>query len=114
MTLVDLNGIIIHAISTINQGSVSVALRPEDITLYTHPDGKMSARNVLTGLIADIKPYGIISHVIVACGRLSLAVQVTWQSVRELNLDTGKEVIISFKASSVHVMPHEQESCCET
>lgn len=114
MTRIDLDGIIIHGISAIHQGLVSVALRPEDITLHTHPDGKMSARNVLTGLIAEIKPYGIISHVIVSCGRLSLAVQVTWQAVRELNLDTGKEVIISFKASSVHVMPHGQESCSDT
>jgi tungstate transport system ATP-binding protein len=107
MILVDLGGVTIRAMSRIQQGNVTIALRPEDITLYTRPDGSMSARNVIPGIITEIKPYGIISHVMVACGRISLAVQVTWQAVRDLGLSNDQEVILSFKAPSVHVMPDE-------
>ncbi|NLW75352.1 MAG: ABC transporter ATP-binding protein [Methanomicrobiales archaeon] len=112
MILVDLGGVTLHALSSIQSGRVTVALRPEDITLYNEPDGKMSARNVIQGRITGIKPYGIISHVIVSCGSISLAVQVTWQSIRDLNLAKGQDVILSFKAPSVHVMPEENDNGC--
>ena len=85
------------------------ALKGEDITLYGEPDGRMSARNVISGRITEIRPYGIISHVMVSCQGLPLAVQVTWQAVRDMNLSEGQEVLLSFKAPSVHVMP--AESC---
>ena len=111
MILVDLGGVMVHALSSIRSGQVTVALRPEDITLYSEPDGKMSARNVIPGVITEIKPYGIISHVIVSCGEIALAVQVTWQAVRDLSLSTGQEVLLSFKAPSVHVMPFENSTC---
>jgi tungstate transport system ATP-binding protein len=114
ITLVDLGGVTVHAISAIQNGRVTVALRPEDITLYREPDGKMSARNVLTGVITEIRPYGIISHVIVSCKEIPLAVQVTWQAVRDLNLAKGQEVILSFKAPSVHVMPYEDSTCSQS
>jgi len=111
MILIDLGGITVHAISNIQTEQVMVAIRPEDITLYSEPDGKMSARNVISGVISDIRPYGIISHVFVSCGEVSLAVQVTWQAVRDMKLTKDKEVFLSFKAPSVHVMPHEEISC---
>jgi len=114
MILVDLGGVTLHAISSIQSGRVTVALRPEDITLYPEPDGKMSARNVIPGVITEIRPYGIINHVIVACGQISLAVQVTWQAVRDLNLARGQEVLLSFKAPSVHVMPYEETACSQS
>jgi tungstate transport system ATP-binding protein len=107
---INLSGTMVYALSQITSGKVTVAIRPEDITLYNEPDGKMSARNVLTGTITEIRPYGIISHVMVQVSSISLAVQITWQSVREMNLITGKNVLISFKAPSVHVMPYEENS----
>lgn len=111
ITLVDMGGVTLHAISSIQSGQVTVAIRPEDITLYSEPDGKMSARNVISGVITGIKPFGIITHVIVSCGEISLAVQVTWQAVRDLSLKQGQDVLLSFKAPSVHVMPYEASSC---
>ncbi len=108
MTLVDLGGIRVRALSAVQTRDVMVAIRPEDITIYSEPDGKMSARNILTGTVTEIRPYGIISHVTVACNGISLAVQVTWQAIRDLGLVDGQEVMLSFKAPSVHVMPSEE------
>ena len=107
ITLVDVGGVILHAISSIQSGPVTVAIRPEDITLYSEPDGKMSARNVISGVITGIRPFGIITHVVVSCGDISLAAQVTWQAVRDMDLAPGQDVLLSFKAPSVHVMPNE-------
>ncbi|MFH0968515.1 MAG: ABC transporter ATP-binding protein, partial [Methanobacteriota archaeon] len=109
---IQIGGVTIHALSDISSGKVTVAIRPEDITLYNDPDGKMSARNVLQGSISEIRPFGIISHAIVSVGEISLSVQVTWQSVRDMDLYVGRDVIISFKAPSVHVMPYEENSVC--
>jgi len=105
---INLSGVEVHALGPDHVGMVTVAIRPEDITIYNEPDGIMSARNVLTGRIKDIRPFGIISHVMVTCGEITFAVQVTWQSVREMDLKSGKDVVISFKAPSVHVMPYEE------
>lgn len=114
MILIDLGGVTVHAMSSLQNGRVTVAIRPEEITLYTNPDGKMSARNVLNGVIMDIKPYGIISHVIVTCSQISLVVQVTWQAVRDMDLERGQEVLLSFKAPSVHVMPYDESYRCQS
>ncbi|MDD1728818.1 MAG: ABC transporter ATP-binding protein [Methanospirillum sp.] len=110
MMRVDLGGVTVLAMNTLPDDRVIVAIRPEDITLYNEPDGKMSARNVISGTITGIRPYGIISHVMVACGQIVLAVQVTWQAVRDMSLTPGQEVILSFKAPSVHVMPDDESS----
>ncbi len=111
---IDVSGTVIHALGTADKEMVSVAIRPEDITLYNEPDGKMSARNVLYGKITGIKPFGIICHVMTTCGEITLAVQVTWQSVKEMNLKEGQEIILSFKAPSVHVMPLDEHETCRS
>ncbi|PWR69661.1 ABC transporter ATP-binding protein [Methanospirillum lacunae] len=101
---IDLGGIIIYAVSSMTEKEVMVAIRPEEITVHTNESGKTSARNVLTGIITEIEPYGIINHVLVSCNGIILASQVTLQSVREMNLRPGLEVQLSFKAPSVHLM----------
>ncbi len=102
---VDLGGIIIYGLGSYSEDEVMVAIRPEEITLHVEETGKISARNIVSGFISDIQPYGIISHVIVNCSGIFLTTQVTWQSIRDLNLKPGIEVKLSFKAPSVHLMP---------
>jgi tungstate transport system ATP-binding protein len=102
---VDLKGISVYAMGSLSEEEVMVAIRPEEITLHLDETGKISARNIVTGIISDIQPYGIISHVIVDCNGTFLITQVTWQSVRDMNLKVGIEVKLSFKAPSVHLMP---------
>lgn len=102
---VDLGGISVYAIGSDSEREVMVAIRPEEITLHLEEIGKISARNIVPGIISEIQPYGIISHVVVNCNGISLISQVTWQSVRDMNLKVGNEVKLSFKAPSVHLMP---------
>ena len=108
LSVILVHGVEIHAISNVPAGTnVRIAIRPEEITLHTSPDRWSSARNVIFGTIEAVKPFGIISHVSVKSGELTLSVQVTWQSIRELDLKPGVEAVLSFKAPSVHIMPEE-------
>ncbi len=107
------HGTEIHAIGDIPIGTqVRIAIRPEEITLHTGPDRWSSARNIIFGTIEAVRPFGIISLISVKSGDLSLSVQVTWQSIRELDLKPGVEVALSFKAPSVHIMPEENDHAC--
>jgi len=113
MSVILSHGIEIHAIGDIPVGTqIRMAIRPEEITLHTGPDRWSSARNVLFGTIDAVRPFGIISLISVKSGELALSVQVTWQSIRELDLKPGVEVVLSFKAPSVHIMPEENDHAC--
>lgn len=102
------HGAEIHAIGTFPVGTkVKIAIRPEEITVHTGPDRFSSARNVIAGTIEKIIPVGIISRIRIRSGDLALSAQVTWQSVRELDLRPGDRVYLSFKVPSVHIMPDE-------
>ncbi|HOJ97448.1 MAG TPA: TOBE domain-containing protein, partial [Methanospirillum sp.] len=87
-------------------------IRPEEITLHTGPDQWSSARNILFGVVEAVRPFGIISLIRVKSGDLILSVQVTWQSIKELDLKSGVQVSLSFKAPSVHIMPDENSYEC--
>ncbi|WP_373839983.1 ABC transporter ATP-binding protein [Methanospirillum sp.] len=103
----------IHAISDIPEGTmVRLAIRPEEITLYTGPAQLSSARNVISGTVTDIRPFGIISLIGVKSGDLNLSAQVTWQSINELDLKPGIQVVLSFKAPSVHIMQEGNHHGC--
>jgi molybdopterin-binding protein len=63
-----------------------------------------SARNQLTGKIVKVFPFGSQSRVTIDCG-VPLAAIITRRSWEELGLAIGKEVLTSFKASSVRLVP---------
>jgi molybdate/tungstate transport system ATP-binding protein len=81
--------------------TANVALRPEDIiiTLEKIPS---SARNSFSGKIKGIIDKGPIIRLDVDIG-VEVIVYITHQSFVDLKLNIGSEVIISFKASAVHV-----------
>jgi len=81
-----------------------VCLRPEDVVLAP-PDGVMSssARNRLPGVVTRVVPAGAQARVTVDCGFPLVAV-VTRQSLEELGLVVGTQVVASFKASAVHLI----------
>jgi tungstate transport system ATP-binding protein len=85
---------------------VRLAIRPEDVTLaMPHgPIGATSARNVLTGTIAQITVTDTGVRVLVECG-FPLVATVTARSMAELGLVEGMPVAALFKASAVHVIP---------
>ncbi len=107
-------GVEIYALCDLPKGrDVTVAIRPEEITIHKDQDRGSSARNNISGIIQEIRPSGIISFIMVQAGNLVLSAQVTMRSIKELDLIPGGEVVLSFKASSVHIMPqHDGEDIC--
>jgi molybdopterin-binding protein len=82
-----------------------VCLRPEDVVL-SPVDGAVptSARNRLRGTIRRVSAAGPLARVTVDCGFPLIAV-ITNRSLEELGLTVGQDVVASFKASAVHVIP---------
>ena len=98
LTVVDTGKILIESTDTKN-GNVHATIRPEDITLST----KMittSARNEFKGNITEIYDQGTIIKLTVDVGE-SLVLVLTRQSFLDLDLNIGKNVFVSFKATAV-------------
>ena len=83
---------------------VTLAIRPEDVTLYNvhMPHEMSSAMNSFTGVIIDIQDIGIFKKVEIDCG-FKLVSFVTQNSIERLGLAEGKNITASIKASSVHL-----------
>ena len=84
---------------------VLICLRPEDVTIWP-VDGyrASSARNHIHGKIIRLASQGALVRLVIDCG-FQLVALVTRASVEELTLAEGKEVVASFKASAVHLIP---------
>ncbi len=104
---IDVKGGQVQAVSRLGTGSnVTVYLHYEDITISLPASDTVasSARNQLRGRITRLLPVGSQLRVSIDCG-LNLTAIITRHSEEELGLETGLEVIASFKASSVHLIP---------
>ncbi len=100
------NGMKIEALGTATVGErVLVCLRPEDLVIR-RLDGRFgleSARNHLEGRVEDATPLGAQYRVRIACGFPVIAL-VTKQSFDDLGLEHGTPVVVTFKASAVHLI----------
>ncbi|MDA8219854.1 MAG: ABC transporter ATP-binding protein [Dehalococcoidales bacterium] len=98
--------LMIQAVSDWQAGQrVLVLLRPEDVTL-TLWDGEVrpsSARNALRGVISRLMPLGPLARVVVDCG-FPLVVLITHQSLLDMGLAPGVEILASFKATAIHLI----------
>ena len=99
---IDIGGVIVEAITKKN-GNCTVGIRPDDIIISKSPL-KSSMRNVLRGKISDFIDMGSLVSLMVEVNGLSFVTLITKRSFIEMKLDRGKEVYISFKASSVHII----------
>jgi molybdopterin-binding protein len=85
---------------------VLVVLRPEDVTL-SKPDEhqpETSARNRLHGRITRVTMLGYQARIAVDCGFPLVAV-ITKQSLDEMGIAPGQEIVATFKAHAVHLIP---------
>lgn len=99
---------ILEAVSAYNEGDdVFVCVRPEDVTVSKHIDPN-SARNHFKAVIINIEPWRLEYKVSLDCG-FDLAASVTAQSVKSLGLSSGGEVIVSFKATAVHLIRRKSQ-----
>ena len=103
LVTVDVDGAAIEAISEFSVGDkVYVIIRPEDIT-FTLAKETSSARNVFQVEITRMTAVGQLVRIEADCGFPLLGV-VTKRSAEELNLNLGKKIYASFKATAVHVI----------
>jgi tungstate transport system ATP-binding protein len=86
--------------------TVLVGVRPEHVTLSLRSDNASSARNTFTGTVTKVMPRGPFFKIELDCG-FFLAAFVTAQSLSELELQPGKTVVASFKATAVHLIRKE-------
>jgi tungstate transport system ATP-binding protein len=86
--------------------AVRVCLRPEAITLQPAAEAAIhsSARNALSGVVQEVRPRGAEARVVVDCG-FPLVVLVTRMSAEEMGLAPGVQVLATFKATAVHLLP---------
>ncbi len=131
IALVDVGQCQIEAVSAVQPGrSVLCCLRPEDVTLWSidgrgsgagqvarrlsgSPDTSAagaparfvsSARNQLPGRVSRTVSQGSLMRVSIDCG-IPLVASITRASAADMELEEGKKVIATFKASAVHVIP---------
>ena len=112
----------LEAVSEYNVGdNVFVCIRPEDVTISPQIDvqfGLSSARNYFKAKIINIEGWGLRYKIILDCGfnpegiglpihfkkGPNLVVSVTKQSIEILNLKIGKETMVFFKATAIHLI----------
>ena len=77
----------------------------DDITISkaTVEVAQSSARNRLNGTITRVFPLGSQVRVTADCS-FPLTALITWRSYEELGLEIGREVTVSFKATSVRII----------
>jgi len=92
--------VIVGAFST--EGTTTVHVRPEDI-IVSRRVIVSSARNNLHGKIVGVEELEAIVRLRVDVG-VVFTVQITRRSLDEMRLNVGKEVYLTFKASSVRLL----------
>ena len=99
----------VEALGNVEKGErVLCCIRPENI-IISHDNAMegTSVRNNLPAKIVKIIPQGPFFKVHLDCG-FFLASYVTQQSLKNLSLQEGKNVTVSFKATAVHVIRREK------
>jgi tungstate transport system ATP-binding protein len=100
---IDVQGQLIEGVSTCQPGgAVNVCIRPEDIILAVAKP-TTSARNVFPGRITGMLLAGPLVRVSLDCG-FPLTALITKMSADNLQLEVGKTVYASFKATAIHVI----------
>lgn len=96
----------LEAVGDLSVGrTVLFCIRPDDVTLWSEEHLPLSsARNRLSGRIIKISPRGPQVQIVVDCG-FPMRVLITRSSAREMALEPGKSVSLTFKASAVHLIP---------
>ncbi|MCW7075863.1 MAG: tungstate ABC transporter ATP-binding protein WtpC [Candidatus Syntrophoarchaeum sp.] len=105
LSIIDLGGIEISALSDLEVGSrVNAFLRPEEITI-SKVSQKTSARNNIEAKIEKIVNLGAVVRIELDSGLVALTSR---RSAEELGLERGAEIYASFKATAVHVVTRDR------
>jgi len=85
-------------------GRAAAVIRPEDILVSESPIAS-SARNSFRGPILAVADLGAVMALSVDCSGFVFTVFVTRISCAQMNLAAGTHVSLTFKATSVHLLP---------
>lgn len=90
-------------------GHAVACIPPEDVVLLTTaPQHDLSLRNVLPGVVKEVRPDGRMLRVSVASDGLDIAALVTKAAFEELGLSVGAPVAAAFKAAALHPIPRHE------
>ncbi|HEX7502263.1 MAG TPA: ABC transporter ATP-binding protein [Acidobacteriota bacterium] len=103
-TMLDCGPLAIEVVSERAAGRAVAVIRPEDILVSLKPIAS-SARNSFRGTVLAAADLGAVMALHVDCGGIVFTVFVTRISWTELDLATGARVSLTFKATSVHLLP---------
>ncbi|HET9425843.1 MAG TPA: ATP-binding cassette domain-containing protein [Gemmatimonadaceae bacterium] len=95
-------GLTMYAIGDALPGPINAVIRAEEVAISTEP-ASSSVRNQFRGSVSEIAPAGAITRVTVDVGGIPIVAAVTTRSVDELSLVRGREVVVGFKATAVHL-----------
>ena len=96
-------GIALVAVGDSAEGPAHAVIRSEDVSIALGRGGQSSVRNVLDGVVREIAPLGAIAKVAVDVEGVTVVASVTLGAVRELGIAVGRAVVVSVKATAVHL-----------
>ncbi|MFP4655253.1 MAG: ATP-binding cassette domain-containing protein [Methanohalobium sp.] len=101
----DVDGSSIYAISDYEVGeTVYGCLRPENVTISKTP-AKSSARNTFKATVVEMELMGVLLRIKLKISQgFMINSLITRQSATDLDLKPGDGVIVSFKATSIHII----------
>ena len=98
----DVGGLTLYAIGDALPGPVTAVIRAEEVAISREPAAS-SIRNQFRGRVSEIASAGAIARVTVDVSGTPIVAAVTARSVEELDLQVGREAVVAFKATAVHL-----------
>jgi molybdopterin-binding protein len=98
----DVGGLTIYAIGDALPGPANAVIRAEEVAISTETSSS-SVRNQFRGRVSEIVPSGAVTRVTVDVSGTPIVSAVTSRSVDELGLAPGRDVVVAFKATAVHL-----------
>jgi tungstate transport system ATP-binding protein len=84
------------------QGDYAVAVLPWDELILSRRPLESSARNQLSGVVTEVRPFGSLLVAVVDCGLLLRAL-ITAAAAAEVGVAPGAACVVTFKASAVRL-----------
>ncbi len=100
---VNVNGKTFEIPGSVKSGSVTFCVQPENIIISTGIKGKSSVRNNFKGKIYKIIPSGFFYKIYIDCG-FNLISYITKDSLNNMKIKQGSNVVASIKATSIHII----------
>jgi molybdate transport system ATP-binding protein len=89
---------------------VNIAIHARDVILANHPIEGISARNIFSATITDMKSLGRSVIVLSDINGVSIMSEITHESVDSLGLEIGDLVYLIIKTNSIYIQPDDDSN----